>query len=600
MAERTVLILNETVPQIQEPQAGDTYAMPADVNVTGNITVSGTVDGRDVAADGALAASAVQPGDNISDLTNDSSFADDQTGAEIATLLFAEPDTNNFQSAYKTKLDAFTGLADQAQAEAGTANDAWMSPLRVAQAIAVFASGLLNQYNGAGAPIATNDINDGYSVGSIWMDKSVSPVEVYRCVDNTAAAAVWIKTSLTVDELATVATSGDSDDLVEGAVKLLMTVAERSKLAGIEALADVTDLVNVSAALGTTAAVAITDTGGGAGNDGKLVKLDAAGKLDGRDIEVDGTKLDGIETSADVTDATNVASAGAVMADGSGNDLTGDLVFDEKADHSSTPTAGHGYLWTKNTIPSTLIFTDDAGTDFTLGTNATVERAYDVIVDVRNESGGLLNAGDAVYISGYSVGQELVLVDAAKADSLSTLPCEGIILEDIADNGEGLMVVIGRVSGVDTSSFSVGDTLYVDASTAGDLTATQPTGANYAQPEVFAHSRSQTRAELETTLNTVTTGITAYATGGQANAVELTTRFNHVGTVATGGDSVKLPTAAVGLQVTVVNKGASAMDLFPGSGDNIDGTGVDTAVSIGIGSAVTLWAADATNWYYTS
>jgi len=37
------------------------------------------------------------------------------------------------------------------------------------------------------------------------------------------------------------------------------------------------------------------------------------GLVDGRDVSVDGTKLDTIETSADVTDATNVAAAGAVM-----------------------------------------------------------------------------------------------------------------------------------------------------------------------------------------------------------------------------------------------------------------------------------------------
>lgn len=88
---------------------------------------------------------------------------------------------------------------------------------------------------------------------------------------------------------------------------------------------------------------------------------------EGAFVDGDKTKLDGIETGADVTDATNVAAAGAVMADGSGSDITGDLVFTEKADHSSTPGAGKGYLWTKNTAPSTLIFTDDAGTDTTLG-----------------------------------------------------------------------------------------------------------------------------------------------------------------------------------------------------------------------------------------
>lgn len=41
------------------------------------------------------------------------------------------------------------------------------------------------------------------------------------------------------------------------------------------------------------------------------------GTVDGRDVAADGTKLDGIEALADVTDATNVAAAGALMADGS-------------------------------------------------------------------------------------------------------------------------------------------------------------------------------------------------------------------------------------------------------------------------------------------
>jgi hypothetical protein len=45
------------------------------------------------------------------------------------------------------------------------------------------------------------------------------------------------------------------------------------------------------------------------------------GTVDGRDVAADGTKLDGIESGADVTDATNVASAGAVMT--SGNQTVG-------------------------------------------------------------------------------------------------------------------------------------------------------------------------------------------------------------------------------------------------------------------------------------
>jgi hypothetical protein len=38
-----------------------------------------------------------------------------------------------------------------------------------------------------------------------------------------------------------------------------------------------------------------------------------SGTVDGRDIATDGTKLDTVETNADVTDTTNVTAAGALM-----------------------------------------------------------------------------------------------------------------------------------------------------------------------------------------------------------------------------------------------------------------------------------------------
>lgn len=61
----------------------------------------------------------------------------------------------------------------------------------------------------------------------------------------------------------------------------------------------------------------------GIGNNIPTEKLDVTGNMaisgtvDGRDIAADGSKLDGIESGADVTDATNVAAAGAIMGDGS-------------------------------------------------------------------------------------------------------------------------------------------------------------------------------------------------------------------------------------------------------------------------------------------
>lgn len=49
--------------------------------------------------------------------------------------------------------------------------------------------------------------------------------------------------------------------------------------------------------------------------------------------------------------------------------ITDDLIFEEAADHSSTPGAGFGYLWVKSDTPNIMVFTDDAGTDWTLNSS---------------------------------------------------------------------------------------------------------------------------------------------------------------------------------------------------------------------------------------
>lgn len=210
MAELEIIALDEAGNELEAPQAGDTYVAKRDVSIeanistTGNITVTGLVDGRDVAADGALAASATQPGDNISTLTNDSGF------------------------------EANAALASQAEAEAGVENTKTMTALRVAQAIAILAAGIKNNYGSSLDPTTTNDDTEGYSAGSYWINTASN--EVFRCVDPTTNLAVWIKTTLSTDELATVAVSGDSDDLTEGSVNLLLTVLERDAIATLNSV----------------------------------------------------------------------------------------------------------------------------------------------------------------------------------------------------------------------------------------------------------------------------------------------------------------------------------------------------------------------------
>ena len=93
--------------------------------------------------------------------------------------------------------------------------------------------------------------------------------------------------------------------------------------------------------------------------------------------------------------------------------------------------------------------------------------------------------------------------------------------------------------------------------------------------------------------------ITAFATGGQANAVILGSSYNVLSTVATTGDSVKLPVVfEAGNPATVIyikNDGANAADVFPGSGDDL-GAGVDTAESLAAGTSVSYIATAGSTW----
>ena len=58
MTAREVVTLNEATPQLEVPQAGDTYILPRDVSITGNLAITGTVDGIDISV---VLGTAMQP-----------------------------------------------------------------------------------------------------------------------------------------------------------------------------------------------------------------------------------------------------------------------------------------------------------------------------------------------------------------------------------------------------------------------------------------------------------------------------------------------------------------------------------------------------------
>lgn len=81
-------------------------------------------------------------------------------------------------------------------------------------------------------------------------------------------------------------------------------------------------------------------------------------------------------------------------------------------------------------------------------------------------------------------------------------------------------------------------------------------------------------------------GLTAKAGGGQTSATALVPGVNRITTAASAGDSVKLPAAKAGLEVFVANNGASAIDVFPATGEQLNALGANTAYRLGVNTTV--------------
>lgn len=93
----------------------------------------------------------------------------------------------------------------------------------------------------------------------------------------------------------------------------------------------------------------------------------------------------------------------------------------------------------------------------------------------------------------------------------------------------------------------------------------------------------------------VATGLTADV-GSIQGGNALTKDVNVISTCANVGDATTLPAAVAGLEITILNNGANATDVFPASGDDA-GAGVNAAVSLAAAANITYIAIDGTTWF---
>ena len=198
--------------------------------VTGNIVVSGTVDGRDVAADGTKL-------DGI-----ESGATADQTNAEIRAAVQAASDSNVFTDADHTKLDGI---------ETGATADQTASDIKT-----LIASSPLDSSHLAPNSVTTSEIADAELTTLAGMQSGTAS----KLADSTALTAD-IADLNQIDGLTKQTTISDTDTSFPTSGAVVDYVTDRiDEIGGFEAITNETQFPNTQPVAGV--AISIADAGG--------------------------------------------------------------------------------------------------------------------------------------------------------------------------------------------------------------------------------------------------------------------------------------------------------------------------------------------------
>lgn len=99
-----------------------------------------------------------------------------------------------------------------------------------------------------------------------------------------------------------------------------------------------------------------------------------------------------------------------------------------------------------------------------------------VLKACKNTDSIALRKGDPVFIAGTVGATDVIEVQLARSDTAAKMPAIGLVTQALAVNATGHVTVLGTLTNVDTSAFTVGNSLFI-AST-GWLTNVRPTGAS--------------------------------------------------------------------------------------------------------------------------
>lgn len=176
-------------------------------------------------------------------------------------------------------------------------------------------------------------------------------------------------------------------------------------------------------------------------------------------------------TTPNITLGLNNITPTSVAVQGTAG--AGYITLPAQSSNPAAPSAGTLLLHSSTTQGFTRMEQDNEAT-----TNIVYGR--DTVIIARNMSGSTLAKGTVAYVSG-STGN-VPNIAKAQANSISTMPSVCMVVDDITNNSFGQVMVIGILSGFDTSAFTTGDRVYVSPTVAGGLTNVRPSGTtNFVQ-----------------------------------------------------------------------------------------------------------------------